>query len=99
MKMRCLRTLLFAALVYVASAFGVPTTRSATRFSIPLRLRATVDGPAEDIKQEIADTKAKLKKAEEEAEKSGDYTRRDRLEELLLEQQKEKNIVLAGSGN
>ena len=53
----------------------------------------------EDIKDEIADTKAKLKLAEEDAEKSLDFTRRDRLEGLLLEQQRTLNLLLARSGN
>jgi len=52
----------------------------------------------EEIKNKIADTEAKLKKAEEEAKISRDYTRRDRLEVLLTEQQKEKNFHLTGAG-
>ena len=53
----------------------------------------------EDIKQKIAYNEAKLKLAEEDAEKSLDFTRRDRLEGLLLEQQRTLNLLLARSGN
>jgi predicted transcriptional regulator len=53
----------------------------------------------EDIKDEIAVTMAKLKEATEEAKKSLDFTRRDRLEGLLLEQQRTLNLLLARSGN
>ena len=49
----------------------------------------------EQIKADIADTKVKLSRAEAE----GNVLRRDRLESLLIEQQKEKNILLAGAGN
>ena len=51
----------------------------------------------DEIKIKIADTERKLK--EEEAQMSENFTRRDRLEGILLEQQKEKNFLLAGSGN
>ena len=53
----------------------------------------------EDIKQKIAYNEAKLKLAEEDAEKSLDFTRRDRLEGLLLEQQRTLNLLLARPGN
>ena len=55
-----------------------------------------------DTWKDIADTKEKLK----EAEKSGDFTRRDRLEArrdrlegILYEQQKEENFLLAAAGD
>jgi hypothetical protein len=49
----------------------------------------------EQIKADINDTKAKLKKDEDEDEDEGDLIRRDRLEALLTEPQKEKNISLS----
>ncbi len=52
----------------------------------------------DEIKYKIAETERKLKQAEVEAEKSGDFTRRDRLEGLLFEQQKEKIFLLAAAG-
>ncbi len=50
----------------------------------------------DEIKNKIAETEGKN---EVEAEKSGDFTRRDRLEELLFEPQKEKNFHLAAAGD
>ncbi len=48
----------------------------------------------DQIKVDIAETKAKLNQAEE----AKDFARRDRLETLLIEQQKKENILLAGRG-
>ena len=53
----------------------------------------------EDIKQKIADNETELKEAKEEAKKSLDFSRRDRLEGLLLELQRTLNLLLARSGN
>jgi hypothetical protein len=53
----------------------------------------------DEIKTKIADTERKLREAEEEAAKSGDFTRRNNLEILLAEQQKKKNFLLIGSGD
>jgi hypothetical protein len=53
----------------------------------------------DEIKTQIAETEKKLKEAEEEVKTSGDSTRRDRLESILLEQQKKENLLLVGSGN
>ena len=48
----------------------------------------------DQIKIDIAETKAELKHAKD----AKDFARRDRLETLLIEQQKEKNILLANQG-
>ena len=70
------------------------------RFLRPLSpSSSTIMTELEDIKQQIAYTEAKLKLAEEDAEKSLDFSRRDRLEGLLLEQQRTLNLLLARLGN
>ena len=48
----------------------------------------------DQIKIDIAETKAELKHAKD----AEDFARRDRLETLLIEQQKKKNILLANQG-
>ena len=52
-----------------------------------------------EIRKDIAATTEKLKKAEEEAEKSGDLENVRFYRSLLLEQHKEKNLLLAAPGN
>ena len=48
----------------------------------------------DEVRQEIAATKADLVQAKAE----GDILRRDRLEEYLLELQKEKNTLMQAAG-
>ena len=53
----------------------------------------------DEIKNKIAETEGKLKQAEVEAEKSKDLEDIRYYRSLLLEQQKEKNFLLAEAGD